>query len=247
MPPFSLVRLFWDFASYYHFQRMLLLAYVVAAAAVVTASPGERHNGVISTVYREDFPLERSDQHHFAAVRDRGCPDCDSLFRRWFPLHPNPHHLDERRGLAKRSPKKFKIIGKKSFKGISKGGKKGSKGFGFAGKNIGKSFKPGSPQNFGKKFGKKNLGKAFKPGTPQNKKAKGKGKKGGKKAKKGGKKGGKKAKKGAKKSSPISVPALGLGAPTLGGGSLAFGVPGTGFAGFVVPGAAQAGFDYITG
>merc|ERR1712223_1078454 len=98
-----------------------------------------------------------------------------------------------------------------SFKGISKGGKKGSKGFGFAGKNIGKSFKPGSPQNFGKKFGKKNLGKAFKPGTPQNKKAKGKGKKGGKKAKKGGKKAG----KGAKKSSPFAIPAGG-------GGSLAF-------------------------
>merc|ERR1739842_30892 len=99
------------------------------------------------------------------------------------------------------------------------------------------------PQNKGKKgfgkFGKKNFAKAKKPGTPQNKKAK----KGGKKAKKGGKKGGKKLGKGAKKSSPLSVPTLG----GLGGGGLAFGVPGTGFGGFVVPGLAQAGFDYATG
>merc|ERR1719237_1841729 len=77
------------------------------------------------------------------------------------------------------------------------------------------------------------------------KKAKGKGKKGFKKTKKGGKKGGKKLGKGAKKSSPLTVPALGLGAP--GGGALAFGVPGTGFGGFVAPFAAQGAFDYVTG
>merc|ERR1712241_683583 len=226
---------------------MMLLALVVAATAVA-AVPVERTNGVLSTVYRDDFELSNN-QHHFVAF-NRGCPGC----RGGFVPHPfayrYPYRLSdayEERGLVKRSPEKFskslKKFGKKSFFGIKKGGKKGGKGFKFGGKNFAKAFKPGSPQNKGKKFGKKNLAKAGKPGTPQNKKAKGKAKKGGKKAKKGGKKGTKGFSKAAKKSSPISVPALGLG----GGGSLAFGVPGTGFAGFAVPGLAQAGFDYIAG
>merc|ERR1711878_160137 len=175
-------------------KHLLPLALVVAAAAVM-ATPVERTNGVIR-INEDELALESN--QHFTAV-NRGCPDCNSL------LLPNPHHLvdaDESRGLAKRSPKKFKILGKKSFK---------------------KTKVPGFNKPF--KFGKKNLAKA----------------------KKGGKKGGKKLGKGAKKSAPLSVPALGLGAPALGGGGLAFGVPGTGFAGFVVPGASQAAFDYVTG
>merc|ERR1711884_580994 len=222
---------------------MMLLALVVAATAV-TAVPVERTNGVLSTVYRDDFELS-TNQHHFDAF-NRGCPGC----RGGLVPHPfayrYPYHLSdayEERGLVKRSPEKFsKKFGKKSLFSIKKGGK-GTK---FFGKNIGKSFKPGKPQNKAKKFGKKNLAKAGKPGTPQNKKAKGKGKKGGKKAKKGGKKGTKGFSKAAKKSSPVSIPALGLGGGG-GGGALAFGVPGTGFAGFAVPGLAQAGFDYVTG
>merc|ERR1712001_420406 len=200
----------------------------VVAATAVAAVPVERTNGVLSTVYRDDFELSNINQHHFVAF-NRGCPGC----RGGLVPHPfayrYPYQLTnayEERGLVKRSPEKFskslKKFGKKSFFGIKKGGKKGGKGF---------------------KFGGKNFAKAFKPGTPQNKKAKGKAKKSGKKAKKGGKKGTKGFSKAAKKSSPISVPALGLG----GGGSLAFGVPGTGFAGFAVPGLAQAGFDYIAG
>jgi len=226
---------------------MMLLALVVAATAV-TAVPVERTNGVLSTVYRDDFELSNN-QHHFVAF-NRGCPGC----RGGLVPHPfayrYPYHLSdayEERGLVKRSPEKFskslKKFGKKSFFGIKKGGKKGGKGTKFFGKNLGKSFIPGKPQNKAKKFGKKNLGKSFKPGTPQNKKAKKGGKKAFKKGSKGAKKGGKGFSKAAKKSSPISVPALGLG----GGGSLAFGVPGTGFAGFAVPGLAQAGFDYVTG
>merc|ERR1712241_1596129 len=211
---------------------MMLLALVVAATAVA-AVPVERTNGVLSTVYRDDFELSNN-QHHFVAF-NRGCPGC----RGGLVPHPfayrYPYQLTnayDERGLVKRSPEKFskslKKFGKKSLFSIKKGGK-GTK---FFGKNLGKSFIPGKPQNKAKKFGKKNLAKAGKPGTPQNKKAK-----------KGGKKAFKKGSKGAKKSSPISVPALGLG----GGGSLAFGVPGTGFAGFAVPGLAQAGFDYIAG
>ena len=239
---------------------MMLLALVVAATAVA-AVPVERTNGVLGTVYRDDFELSNN-QHHFVAF-NRGCPGC----RGGLVPHPfayrYPYHLSdayEERGLVKRSPEKFsfKKFSKKSFFGVKKGGKKSKKGFkktkvppfnkpfkgakGFGKKNLGKSFKPGTPQNKGKKFGKKNLAKAGKPGTPQNKKAKGKGKKGGKKAKKGGKKGTKGFSKAAKKSSPVSVPALGLGGGG-GGGALAFGVPGTGFAGFAVPGFA----DYVTG
>merc|ERR1719445_1921961 len=194
---------------------MMLLALVVAATAVA-AVPVERTNGVLSTVYRDDFELSNN-QHHFVAF-NRGCPGC----RGGLVPHPfayrYPYHLSdayEERGLVKRSPEKFsksfKKFGKKSFFGIKKGGKKGGKGTKFLGKNLGKSFIPGKPQNKAKKFGKKNLGKSFKPGTPQNKKAKGKGKKGGKKAKKGGKKAG----KGAKKSAPFAIPAGS-------GGSLAF-------------------------
>merc|ERR1712066_1013309 len=144
---------------------MMLLALVVAATAVA-AVPVERTNGVLSTVYRDDFELSNN-QHHFVAF-NRGCPGC----RGGLVPHPfayrYPYHLSdayEERGLVKRSPEKFsKKFGKKSLFSIKKGGK-------------------------GTKFFGKNLGKSFKPGTPQNKKAKGKGKKGGKKAKKGGKKG----------------------------------------------------------
>jgi len=200
---------------------MMLLALVVAATAVA-AVPVERTNGVLSTVYRDDFELSNNNQHHFVAF-NRGCPGC----RGGLVPHPfayrYPYHLSdayEERGLVKRSPKKdpFSKFGKKTFIKLKKGGKKGGKGFKFVGKNIKKSFKPGSPQNKGKKFGKKNLAKAFKPGSPQNKKAK----KGGKKAFKG-------FSKAAKKSSPISIPALGLGGGG-GGGALAIGVPAAGFA-----------------
>merc|ERR1719507_1057542 len=213
---------------------MLLLALVVAAAAVM-ATPVERTNGVIGI---NDDELALESNQHFTAV-NRGCPDCNGLFL------PKPYHLidaDERRGLAKRSPKKFAFT---TFKKTVVPGF--NKPFKFGKKNLGKAAKPGSPQNkkakkggkgFGK-FGKKNFAKAFKPGSPQNKKAK----KGGKKTKKGGKKGGKGLGKGAKKSSPLSVPTLG----GLGGGGLAFGVPGTGFAGFAVPGLSQAAFDYVAG
>jgi len=222
---------------------ILVLPLALVLAAVV-ATPVERTNGVISTLYRGDFPLD-GDQH-FITV-NRGCPGCK---RRLLP-YPYPIHLigyDERRGLVKRSPQ-FKIFGKKTFKKTKKPGF--NKPFKFGKKSFGKAKKPGTPQNkaknFGKKFGKKNFAKAKKPGTPQNKKAKGKGKKGFNKTKKGGKKGGKKLGKGAKKSSPLTIPALGLGAPALGGGGLAFGVPGTGFAGFAIPGASQAAFDYVAG
>merc|ERR1712165_2976 len=202
--------------------HVVLSALVVAA---VVATPVERIKGVISISDKDSAP---EDGRHLIAA-NRGFQNQHSAFL------PYPYHLidaDVRRNLDKRSPQKFVVGGKKSFKKVGKGGKKG-------GKNIGKGFKPGTPQNKkgkGKaKFGGKNKGKAFKPGTPQNKKAKSKGRKGGKKAKKGGKKAG----KGAKKSSPLSIPA--------GGGSLAFGVPFTGFDGVVVPGLAAAGFDYVAG
>merc|ERR1711992_305262 len=219
--------------------HVVLSALVVAA---VVATPVERTNGVISARDEDSAP---EDGKHLTAA-NRGFQNQHSAFL------PYPYHLidaDVRRNLDKRSPQKVFVGGKKSFKKVGKGGKNIGKGFKpgtpqnkkgkFGAKNIGKGFKPGTPQNKkgkGKaKFGGKNKGKAFKPGTPQNKKAKSKGKKGGKKAKKGGKKAG----KGAKKSSPLSVPA--------GGGSLAFGVPFTGFDGVVVPGLAAAGFDYVAG
>merc|ERR1712038_1902434 len=178
--------------------HVVLSALVVAA---VVATPVERINGVIITHHEHSAP---EDGKHLTAA-NRGFQNQHSAFL------PYPYHLidaDVRRNLDKRSPQKFVVGGKKSFKKVGKGGKKG-------GKNIGKGFKPGTPQNKkgkGKaKIGGKNKGKAFKPGTPQNKKAKGKGKKGGKKATKGGKKAG----KGAKKSAPFTIPAGG-------GGSLAF-------------------------
>merc|ERR1719229_1296581 len=215
------------------------------AATAVSAVPVERTNGVLSTVYRDDFELSNINQHHFVAF-NRGCPGC----RGGLVPHPfayrYPYHLNnayEERSMVKRSPEKFsKKFGKKSLFSIKKGGKK-------TGKKGGKGFKKTAVPPFNKpfkgfsKFGKKTLAKAGKPGTPQNKKAKRKAKKGGKKAKKGGKKGTKGFSKAAKKSSPISIPTLGLG----GGGAAAFGVPGSGFAGFAVPGLAQAGFDYIAG
>merc|ERR1719445_2284092 len=137
----------------------MLLALVVAATAV-TAGPVERTNGVLSTVYRDDFKLSNNNQHHFI-ILNRGCPGC----RRGLVPHPfahrYPYHLSdayEERGLVKRSPEKFsksfKKFGKKSFFGIKKGGKKGGKGTKFFGKNLGKSFIPGKPQNKAKKFGK---------------------------------------------------------------------------------------------
>merc|ERR1711992_413382 len=187
--------------------HVVLSALVVAA---VVATPVERTNGVISARDEDSAP---EDGKHLTAA-NRGFQNQHSAFL------PYPYHLidaDVRRNLDKRSPQKVFVGGKKSFKKVGKGGK-----------NIGKGFKPGTPQNKkGKveaKFGGKNKGKAFKPGTPQNKKAKSKGKKGG---------------KGAKKSSPLSIPA--------GGGALAFGVPFTGFDGVVVPGLAAAGFDYVAG
>merc|ERR1712038_1843183 len=164
--------------------HVVLSALVVAA---VVATPVERIKGVISISDKDSAP---EDGKHLTAA-NRGFQNQHSAFL------PYPYHLidaDARRNLDKRSPQKFVVGGKKSFKKVGKGGKKG-------GKNIGKGFKPGTPQNKKGKFGAKNIGKgfkpgtpqnkkgkAFKPGTPQNKKAKSKGKKGGKKAKKGGKK-----------------------------------------------------------
>merc|ERR1712058_94572 len=164
--------------------HVVLSALVVAA---VVATPVERTNGVIST--RDEDSAQEDGKHLTAA--NRGFQNQHSAFL------PYPYHLidaDVRRNLDKRSPQKVFVGGKKSFKKVGKGGK-----------NIGKGFKPGTPQNKKGKFGAKNIGKGFKPGTPQNKKGKGKAKIGGKKAKKGGKKAG----KGAKKSSPLSIPAGG--------------------------------------
>merc|ERR1712066_1079666 len=152
---------------------MMLLALVVAATAVA-AVPVERTNGVLSTVYRDDFELSNN-QHHFVAF-NRGCPGCGGGLVPHPFAYRYPYHLSdayEERGLVKRSPEKFtKKFGKKSLFSIKKGGTK---------------------------FGKKS------------------------------KKGGKKAFKGFKKSSPISIPALGLGGGG-GGGALAIGIPAAGFA-----------------
>ena len=135
--------------------HVVLSALVVAA---VVATPVERTNGVISSRDEDSAP---EDGKHLTAA-NRGFQNQHSAFL------PYPYHLidaDARRNLDKRSPQKFVVGGKKSFKKVGKGGKKG-------GKNIGKGFKPGTPQNKKGKFGAKNIGKGFKPGTPQNKKGK---------------------------------------------------------------------------
>ena len=191
---------------------MMLLALVVAATAVA-AVPVERTNGVLSTVYRDDFELSNN-QHHFVAF-NRGCPGCGGGLVPHPFAYRYPYHLTdayEERGLVKRSPKKdpFSKFGKKTFFKLKKGGKKG-------GKKGKKGFKKTAVPPFNKpfkgfsKFAKKNFAKAVKPGSPQNKKAK-----------KVGKKGFKGFSKAAKKSSPISIPALGLGGGG-GGGALALG------------------------
>merc|ERR1712018_322209 len=134
-------------------------ALVVAA---VVATPVERTNGVIGIPDKDSAP---EDGKHLTAA-NRGFQNQHSAFL------PYPYHLidaDVRRSLDKRSPQKVFVGGKKSFKKVGKGGK-----------NIGKGFKPGTPQNKKGKFGAKNIGKGFKPGTPQNKKGKGKAKFGGK-------------------------------------------------------------------
>ena len=85
---------------------MMLLALVVAATAVA-AVPVERTNGVLSTVYRDDFKLSDNNQHHFIAF-NRGCHGCRGGFVPNPFAHRYPYHLTdtyEERGLVKRSPK----------------------------------------------------------------------------------------------------------------------------------------------
>lgn len=171
------------------------------AVATVVATPVERTNGVISKNFQQDYKLESN--NHFIPV-NRG-----SLL-----VHPHAYHLiyaDERRGLAKRTPKPlkfpFKIPGPK-----------------------GKKKKP-----FGKKA-KKPFKKAKKPFKKAKKPVGKKGKPFGKKAKPFAKPFGKKAKKGGKPALALSgpglpaIPAIGLGGPGLGlgGAALAFGLGGGG-------------------
>ena len=83
---------------------MMLLALVVAATAVA-AVPVERTNGVLSTVYRDDFELSNN-QHHFVAF-NRGCPGCRGGLVPHPFTHRYPYQLTdtyEERGLVKRSP-----------------------------------------------------------------------------------------------------------------------------------------------
>ena len=103
---------------------MMLLALVVAATAVA-AVPVERTNGVLSTVYRDDFELSNN-QHHFVAF-NRGCPGCRGGLVPHPFTHRYPYHLNdayEERGLVKRSPEKFITsflkLGNKAFKKGSK-------------------------------------------------------------------------------------------------------------------------------
>ena len=103
---------------------MMLLALVVAATAVA-AVPVERTNGVLSTVYRDDFELSNN-QHHFVAF-NRGCPGCRGGLVPHPFAHRYPYHLNdayEERGLVKRSPEKFITsflkLGNKAFKKGSK-------------------------------------------------------------------------------------------------------------------------------
>merc|ERR1712244_192384 len=136
---------------------MMLLALVVAATAV-TAVPVEPTNGVLSTVYRDDFEL--SNNNHFIAF-NRGCPGCrGGLVPHPFAYH-YPYHLSdayEERGLVKRSAKKFKKFGKKSlFKG-KKGFKK------TAVPPFNKPFKKVSKKAL--KKGGKGIGKAARKSSP---------------------------------------------------------------------------------
>merc|ERR1712117_813269 len=121
---------------------IITLLPLALAVATVVATPVERTNGVISKNFQHDYELES--YNHFIPV-NRG-----SLL-----VHPHAYHLinaDERRGLAKRTPKPLKVPFK--FPG-PKGKKKkpvGKKGkpFGKKGKPFGKKAKP-----FAKPFGKK--------------------------------------------------------------------------------------------
>merc|ERR1712241_1511765 len=168
---------------------IITLLPLALALATVVATPVERTNGVISKNFQHDYELES--YNHFIPV-NRG-----SLL-----VHPHAYHLinaDERRGLAKRTPKPPKFPLK--FPG-PKGKKK--KPFGKKAKPFGKKGKP---------FGKK--------GKPFGKKAKPFAKPFGKKAKKGGK-------PALALSGPglPAIPAIGLGGPGLGlgGAALAFGL-----------------------
>ena len=129
---------------------MLSLALAVAA---IVATPVERTNGVISTLYREDY--EPKGDIYLTAV-NRGCLGCKGSLS----TYPHPYH-DERRGLMKRSPlfpfpfplakkkkKPLKIPFKKAFKKAPLFGKKGLK----KAKPLGKKAKP-----FGKKAIKKGV------------------------------------------------------------------------------------------
>ena len=117
---------------------MLSLALVVAA---IVATPVERTNGVISTLYREDYSYATKGNIHLTAV-NRGCLGCKGSLS----TYPHPYH-DERRGLMKRSPlfpfpfplakkkkkplkipfKKAPLFGKKGLKKAKPFGKKGLK------------------------------------------------------------------------------------------------------------------------
>merc|ERR1712066_602910 len=187
---------------------IITLLPLALAVATVVATPVERTNGVISKNFQHDYELES--YNHFIPV-NRG-----SLL-----VHPHAYHLinaDERRGLAKRTPKPskfpFKFPGPKGKK-KKPFGKKAKKPFKKAKKPVGKKGKPFGKK--GKPFGKK--GKPF-----------------GKKAKPFAKPFGKKAKKGGKPALALSgpglpaIPAIGLGGPGLGlgGAALAFGLGGGG-------------------
>merc|ERR1712241_319314 len=120
---------------------IITLLPLALAVATVVATPVERTNGVISKNFQHDYELES--YNHFIPV-NRG-----SLL-----VHPHAYHLinaDERRGLAKRTPKPPKF----PFKFPGPKGKK-KKPFGK------KAKKPAKP------FGKK----AKKPAKPLGKKAK---------------------------------------------------------------------------
>ena len=119
------------------------------------ATPVKRTNGVISTLYCDDFELT-GDKHFTAVIR--GCPGCKgSLLPYLYPYHLI--NYDERRNLVKRSPlfpfpfplaKKKKPLKIPAKKAIKKGPLFGKKGL--------KKAKKGGP------FGKKGLKKAKKGG-----------------------------------------------------------------------------------
>merc|ERR1712117_925158 len=103
--------------------EIITLLPLALAVATVVATPVERTNGVISKNFQHDYELES--YNHFIPV-NRG-----SLL-----VHPHAYHLinaDERRGLAKRTPKPPKIPFKfpgpkgKKKKPFGKKAKKGGK------------------------------------------------------------------------------------------------------------------------